>query len=766
MKKLLVSSGIIFLLFNNIISQNKNVGIGVLIPDSSAILELQSSDKGLLIPRTDTLTVNNAPGNPATGLLIYQSTDNIFYYFDGTIWKAIGSGGSGSQGATGATGATGPPGADGVTGPTGSGAGPTGPTGPTGSGTGPTGPTGADGVTGPTGSGNGPTGPTGPSGSNGITGPTGTAGITGPTGAGTTGATGITGATGMTGSIGPTGAGVTGPTGPQGITGPTGTGGGNAWDLLGNNGTIAGTNFIGTTDGVDWVIKTTNFERARILATGQMGINFTTPTRILDVLSATTTTGESAIRGQSTGASGQVYGVEGTSLSTSLNASGIRGFVSGTGGANGVWGEASGAGGAGLYGVASNATGFGFAAENSAANGTAVGFGGFITSNQTGGAGLAVGLQSASFFANTAISAFTASTIIGGLGLLAGSDNATGIAVQGQSSGATGTGVLGIVTNGGADGIFGTNTAANGAGDGSGVIGITNQSGALAAGVWGQNGNPAGVGVIGTNVAATGTNTGVGVIGRTNQSVGTGVSGSNFHTSGIGVSGAGNNIAPAGPVAGAGGTFVGNVNGIFTKFFTGGVGQGITIQDDFGAQWNVGYWDGSIYHKISGPGSPETVVKDMEDKRVNLYCPEAPEILFQDYGQGQLINGKSHINLDPVFAKNVVINEKHPLRVFIQLENNENCKGVVVKNKNASGFDVVELDGGISNTPFQYTVVCNRADEVMQKGRVARYSDARFGSAAELQKTIELANPPLLNNDAKDSKGKFAKENKIEWRKK
>ncbi len=138
------------------ISAQDNVGIGTTTPDPSSILEISSSDKGLLIPRTDTLNI----ANPATGLLIYTESDSTFYYFDGIVWRAA----IGPAGINGPTGPTGPMGADGAMGPTGA-AGADGPTGPTGA-MGPTGIDGMDGATGPTGADgiDGPTGATGPTG--------------------------------------------------------------------------------------------------------------------------------------------------------------------------------------------------------------------------------------------------------------------------------------------------------------------------------------------------------------------------------------------------------------------------------------------------------------------------------------------------------------------------------------------------------------------------------------------------------------------------
>ena len=217
-----------------------NVGVGTTTPHPSAVLDASSTSQGLLAPRMSQ-TQRNAIGNPATGLLVYQ-TDNTpgFYVYTGSAWAAVaGSGGTGPQGPAGPTGATGPAGPAGPQGPIGNTgpAGATGAQGPIGN-TGPAGATGAQGPIGATGA-TGATGNTGPAGATGAQGPignTGPAGATGATGAqgpiGNTGPQGATGATGAQGPIGNTGpqgpigntgpAGATGAVGPAGPTGPTG----------------------------------------------------------------------------------------------------------------------------------------------------------------------------------------------------------------------------------------------------------------------------------------------------------------------------------------------------------------------------------------------------------------------------------------------------------------------------------------------------------------------------------------------------------------
>jgi hypothetical protein len=67
------------------------IGIGTKTPAPSAALEVTSStnNKGILIPRV-TATQKDAIASPAQGLLVYQTTAPIgFYYYTGTSWKLM-----------------------------------------------------------------------------------------------------------------------------------------------------------------------------------------------------------------------------------------------------------------------------------------------------------------------------------------------------------------------------------------------------------------------------------------------------------------------------------------------------------------------------------------------------------------------------------------------------------------------------------------------------------------------------------------------------
>ncbi len=83
---------IILLGFSNIYGQ---IGIQTNNPDGSAILDIVSSDKGLLIPRvtlSNDLSSPSPVSSPATGLLVYNIGTNQqsgFYYWSGNQWLML-----------------------------------------------------------------------------------------------------------------------------------------------------------------------------------------------------------------------------------------------------------------------------------------------------------------------------------------------------------------------------------------------------------------------------------------------------------------------------------------------------------------------------------------------------------------------------------------------------------------------------------------------------------------------------------------------------
>lgn len=92
MKKIFLTLIISALFSTLLIAQS--VGINNNTPHASAILDIKSTTKGLLIPRM-LLAERNLIATPATGLLIYQ-TDNTpgYYYYNGASWTALASGGA------------------------------------------------------------------------------------------------------------------------------------------------------------------------------------------------------------------------------------------------------------------------------------------------------------------------------------------------------------------------------------------------------------------------------------------------------------------------------------------------------------------------------------------------------------------------------------------------------------------------------------------------------------------------------------------------
>ncbi len=80
------------------IAADGTVGIGPNAPDPSALLDMNGIDGGLLIPRTTT-GERDGIANPATGLLVFNTTTARFEYNAGTpgapAWTPLGGGGDG-----------------------------------------------------------------------------------------------------------------------------------------------------------------------------------------------------------------------------------------------------------------------------------------------------------------------------------------------------------------------------------------------------------------------------------------------------------------------------------------------------------------------------------------------------------------------------------------------------------------------------------------------------------------------------------------------
>lgn len=73
------------LLFHQGFSQ---VGIGTSEPSASALLDLNSTSKGLLVPRM-TSDERSAIVTPSNGLLVFDLSSNTFWYYRGTEWHEL-----------------------------------------------------------------------------------------------------------------------------------------------------------------------------------------------------------------------------------------------------------------------------------------------------------------------------------------------------------------------------------------------------------------------------------------------------------------------------------------------------------------------------------------------------------------------------------------------------------------------------------------------------------------------------------------------------
>jgi hypothetical protein len=142
---------------------------------------------------------------------------------------------------------------------------------------------------------------------------------------------------------------------------------------------------------------------------------------------------------------------------------------------------------------------------------------------------------------------------------------------------------------------------------------------------------------------------------------------------------------------------------------TGVYGNGASSDGtNYGVYGKTNSPDGyGIYYEggLTGSGSKSCVVKTSQGPTL-LYCQESPENWFEDFGRALLVDGKAHVELDPLFLETVTVDEDNPLNVFLQPQDPD-CKGIAAV-PGTTEFDAVELFDGSSNGWFSYRVVAKR----------------------------------------------------------
>jgi hypothetical protein len=173
------------------------------------------------------------------------------------------------------------------------------------------------------------------------------------------------------------------------------------------------------------------------------------------------------------------------------------------------------------------------------------------------------------------------------------------------------------------------------------------------------------------------------------------------------------NLYSAG-VAGYNGSLTGGL-GVYGRGFTGVFGMtSINSASAAGVSGSAsgiaysGYFNGGAGLYVNGDQTAtgvKSAAVPVADGWRKLYCEEAAEVYFTDYGSSRLTAGRAHIELDPIFLQTVTIDDAHPLMVFVQPNGETN--GMYVEKHGAS-FDVIERGGGASNAPFDYRIVARR----------------------------------------------------------
>lgn len=243
------------------------------------------------------------------------------------------------------------------------------------------------------------------------------------------------------------------------------------------------------------------------------------------------------------------------------------------------------------------------------------------------------------------------------------------------------------------DGIQGFTTGTNNAGS----FGRNNELNGV--GIWGEA--PNGTGAFGDSATGSGvagsSSSGYGIYGQSGSGAGV------YGSTGTGLYGV---YGIAGSHQGSGGV-VGVATAAGTIGFAGAA---------FAPATDAGYFTGnvSVFGDLNVTGAKHAVVKDRAGAYRAMYCVEAPESWFEDFGTGSLAGGKAEVALDPEFAQFVHTDSYH---VFLSEDGGSH--GAHTTHKDATGF-TVEVDSDLAaakgksaasvSGTFSWRVVAKRKD--------------------------------------------------------
>ena len=161
-----------------------------------------------------------------------------------------------------------------------------------------------------------------------------------------------------------------------------------------------------------------------------------------------------------------------------------------------------------------------------------------------------------------------------------------------------------------------------------------------------------------------------------------------------------------------------------------------------GASKFAGYFDGRVL--VDGnflvTGVKNAVVPMADGSHASVYCQEATEPYFEDFGRANLQGGVAQVQLDGDFLSIV---KRDDYMVFLTPGGDSN--GLSIAKQDGRGFEVREAKGGKSNLPFSYRIVAKRRDVDVQ--RLARVDLKKLRTPEETKRRVSTKETAARDDD-------------------